>query len=68
MLVAAVASLVWVNVDASSYESLWQTTLSIELDGRGIALDLREWVNSGLTNQPNELHSLVRLIVLGSRA
>jgi Na+/H+ antiporter NhaA len=48
LLAAAVAALVWVNVDASSYDSLWETTLSIELGGAGIALDLREWVNSGL--------------------
>jgi len=39
---------VWVNVDASSYESLWGTTLSIDLGGAGVALDLRHWVNSGL--------------------
>ncbi len=48
MLAAAVAALVWVNVHASSYDSFWETTLSIELGGAGIALDLREWVNSGL--------------------
>ncbi len=48
MLGAAVAALAWVNVDASSYDSLWGTTLSIEVGGHGISLDLREWVNSGL--------------------
>jgi Na+/H+ antiporter NhaA len=48
LLAAAVAALVWVNVDASSYDSLWRTTLSIDLGGEGIALDLRHWVNSGL--------------------
>jgi Na+/H+ antiporter NhaA len=48
LLAAAVAALVWVNVDASSYDSLWETTLSIELGDAGISLDLREWVNSGL--------------------
>src|SRR3954453_14885903 len=48
LLAAAVAALVWVNVDAHSYESLWSTLLSIRLDGGGIALDLRGWVNSGL--------------------
>jgi len=37
-----------VNVDASSYESLWETKLSIDLGGAGVALDLRHWVNSGL--------------------
>jgi Na+/H+ antiporter NhaA len=48
LLAAAVAALVWVNVHASSYDSLWETTLSIDLGGEGISLDLREWVNSGL--------------------
>jgi Na+/H+ antiporter NhaA len=48
LLAAAVAALVWVNVDASSYNSLWRTTLSIDLGGAGVALDLRQWVNSGL--------------------
>jgi Na+/H+ antiporter NhaA len=37
-----------VNVDASSYDSLWRTTLSIDLGSAGVALDLRHWVNSGL--------------------
>jgi Na+/H+ antiporter NhaA len=37
-----------VNVHASSYDSFWETTLSIDLGGAGIALDLRHWVNSGL--------------------
>ena len=35
LLAAAVAALVWVNVDASSYDSLWGTTLSIDLGGIG---------------------------------
>jgi Na+/H+ antiporter NhaA len=48
LLAAAVAALLWVNVHASSYESLWGTTLSIDLGGAGISLDLRDWVNSGL--------------------
>jgi Na+/H+ antiporter NhaA len=48
LLAAAVAALVWVNVDTSSYDSLWGTTLSIEVGGTGISLELREWVNSGL--------------------
>ena len=48
LLAAAVAALVWVNVQASSYDSFWGTTLSIELGGHGISLDLRHWVNSGL--------------------
>jgi Na+/H+ antiporter NhaA len=48
LLAAALAALVWVNVDASSYNRLWGTTLSIDLGGAGVALDLRGWVNSGL--------------------
>jgi Na+/H+ antiporter NhaA len=48
LLAAAVAALVWVNVDATSYDSLWEKTLSIELGGSGVSLELREWVNSGL--------------------
>jgi Na+/H+ antiporter NhaA len=48
LLGATAAALLWVNLDADSYESLWSTTLSIQLGGAGIELDLREWVNSGL--------------------
>ncbi|MEJ7814710.1 MAG: Na+/H+ antiporter NhaA [Rubrobacter sp.] len=48
LLSAAIAALVWVNVDASSYDALWGTTLSIDVGGAGVALDLRHWVNSGL--------------------
>src|SRR5215211_3185909 len=48
LLGAAVAALVWVNLEASSYERLWETTLSIHIGGSGVALELREWVNSGL--------------------
>src|SRR6476469_4555597 len=48
LLAAAVAALVWVNVDASSYDSLWSTTLSIRFGDGGVSLDLRDWVNSGL--------------------
>src|ERR687892_1127203 len=48
LLAAAVAALTWVNVHATSYESLWETSLSIEVGGAGVSLSLREWVNSGL--------------------
>jgi Na+/H+ antiporter NhaA len=48
LLGAATAALVWVNVDSSSYDSIWSTRLSIDLGGAGISLDLRHWVNSGL--------------------
>ena len=48
VLTAVIAALVWVNVDASSYEELWQTKLSLALADEAIKLSLREWVNSGL--------------------
>jgi Na+/H+ antiporter NhaA len=48
LLVATVAALVWVNIDSSSYETLWHTDLSIRIGGSGISQDLRDWVNSGL--------------------
>jgi Na+/H+ antiporter NhaA len=48
LLFATVAALVWVNVDAASYERLWSATLSLDLAGAGISLDLHHWVNSGL--------------------
>ena len=48
LLAAAIVALAWVNLDPSSYDSLWTTTLSIEVGGTGVSLELREWVNSGL--------------------
>src|SRR5689334_2905635 len=48
LLLATVAALVWVNVDQHSYDSVWETTLSIRIGGAGVSLDLRHWVNSGL--------------------
>jgi Na+/H+ antiporter NhaA len=48
LLAAAVVALVWVNVDASSYSSVWSTMLSVRVGDASVALDLRDWVNSGL--------------------
>jgi Na+/H+ antiporter NhaA len=48
LLGAVLAGLAWANLDASSYDDLWSTRLSLELGGTGIAMDLREWVNTGL--------------------
>ncbi|MGH2854835.1 MAG: Na+/H+ antiporter NhaA [Solirubrobacteraceae bacterium] len=49
LLGAAVAALLWANSPwRDSYESLWTTTLSIQIGGGGIAADLRHWVNEGL--------------------
>ena len=48
LLAAAVGALAWVNVHAESYDSLWETMLSVELGDKGVSLDLRHWINSGL--------------------
>lgn len=48
LLGAALIALVWANVDASSYDRVWQTRLSIHLGQAAVSLDLRDWINSGL--------------------
>jgi Na+/H+ antiporter NhaA len=48
LVAAVVAALIWANVDQSSYESVWQTTLSIRLGSAEVSHELRTWVNSGL--------------------
>jgi Na+/H+ antiporter NhaA len=48
LLAAAVAALVWANVDAGSYARVWDAQLSLQLGSHGIAQDVRAWVNSGL--------------------
>ena len=42
------AALIWSNVAGGSYEQFWSMALNASVGGRGIALDLREFVNSGL--------------------
>jgi Na+/H+ antiporter NhaA len=48
LLGAALAALLWVNIHASSYETVWQTPLSIRVGSLGLSQDLRGWVNTGL--------------------
>ncbi len=48
LLAATVAALVWVNVDQAAYESFWHTQLEIRVGSASVALDLRQWLNSGL--------------------
>src|SRR5919197_1748443 len=48
LLGAAIAALIWANVDAPSYTGLWNTTLSIRIGDSGISQTLGHWVNSGL--------------------
>ena len=48
LLAATVLALIWVNAHASSYNSVWQTNLSLHLGNWGVAQDLRHWLNNGL--------------------
>ena len=48
LLGATLAALAWVNLDASSYTSLWTADVSIQIGSHGISMDLRDWVNAGL--------------------
>jgi Na+/H+ antiporter NhaA len=45
---ATLIALLWVNIDSSSYNTVWTTPLSITIGGGGITMDLRQWVNEGL--------------------
>ncbi len=48
LVAAAVAALVWANVDPASYEGLWATPFSVRLGDEGLEQDLRAWVDAGL--------------------
>src|SRR5205807_670543 len=48
LLAATIVALIWANVDASSYQTLWGTQLSVRIGGSGVSQDLRHWVNAGL--------------------
>jgi Na+/H+ antiporter NhaA len=46
LLAATVAAMLWANSPwGDSYESVWETTLQVQLGGDGISLDLRHWIN-----------------------
>jgi Na+/H+ antiporter NhaA len=47
LLGATLAALLWANL-GDSYESVWSTTLAINVGDEGIALSLRDWINEGL--------------------
>ncbi|MDI9835258.1 Na+/H+ antiporter NhaA [Streptomyces sp. KAU_LT] len=48
LLAAVVVALLWVNMDAHSYEAVWGATFTIGFDSHHLALDLHEWINAGL--------------------
>jgi Na+/H+ antiporter NhaA len=45
---ATLAALIWCNVAGGSFDTFWATRLSADVAGHGIAMNLREFVNSGL--------------------
>ncbi|MBO0819535.1 MAG: Na+/H+ antiporter NhaA, partial [Nocardiopsaceae bacterium] len=48
LAVFALAALIWSNVSESSYNQVWNTRLSLVIGGHGLAMDGRQFVNSGL--------------------
>jgi Na+/H+ antiporter NhaA len=48
LVAATLTALIWSNAAAGSYHQVWSTALSVNVASRGIAMDLREFVNSGL--------------------
>jgi NhaA family Na+:H+ antiporter len=48
LLGAAVAALVWANIDGPNYADVWHTGLTLGIGNVSITEDLRHWVNDGL--------------------
>ena len=48
LLAATLLALAWVNIDASSYDAVWRTSVSVHVGHAEVANDLRGWVNNGL--------------------
>ena len=48
LLAATIAALVWANISDVSYERVWHTVTSVHVGSGGVALPLRDWINSGL--------------------
>jgi Na+/H+ antiporter NhaA len=47
LLAGALVAVIWANV-GDSYEHVWTTILSIRVDGGGVSLSLRDWIDDGL--------------------
>jgi Na+/H+ antiporter NhaA len=48
LLASTIAALIWVNVNAHSYNAVWHTTFAIRFGTGTVNQDLRGWVNTGL--------------------
>ena len=45
---ATLAALIWANISNASYQRFWGMELAAHVDGHGISMDMRTFVNSGL--------------------
>jgi Na+/H+ antiporter NhaA len=48
LVIGVLAALIWSNAASGSYEQFWSMELNAGIAGHGIAMQLREFVNSGL--------------------
>ncbi len=48
LIVAALAALLWANIDTDSYDTVWTHVVTIGMGPLETSLDLRHWVNDGL--------------------
>jgi Na+/H+ antiporter NhaA len=48
LVAATLAALIWSNVASGSYDGFWATGLTARVDAHGMAMNLRQFVNSGL--------------------
>ena len=48
LLGATLAALVWVNIDAGSYDHLWATQITVRVGSGAISQPLHGWINDGL--------------------
>ena len=48
LFVAAIAALVWANLDPASYTDVWGTDVTVGIGSASITLSLAGWVNDGL--------------------
>jgi Na+/H+ antiporter NhaA len=48
LLAATLAALAWANLHPSSYQSVWETPVSVRAGDIDLSQDLRLWINNGL--------------------
>src|SRR5665213_3472246 len=66
LLAGTIAALIWVNINASSYEAFWHTQLSVHLGHNSVGQDLRGWVNSRLMTLVVVVDDIVALLVIAT--